>query len=89
MLYRRLGEVDAPGAAAFEAKGVRYTTRMPGQNEAASGQGRSWGSTLRADSRAGAEQRLEELGYDYHVIVRPRLLEKRGQARLGGAFPRD
>ena len=31
------------------------------------------------------------LGWGRHasVIVRPRLLEKRGQARLGGAFPRD
>ena len=68
VLYRRLGEVDPLGAAAFEAKGVRYTTRMPGQNEAASGQGRSWGSTLRADSRAEAEQRLEDLGYDYQWL---------------------
>jgi len=74
VLYRRLSEVDATGAAAFEAKGVRYTTRMPGQNEAASGQGRSWGSTLRADSRAGAEQRLEDLGYDYQWLEDDALL---------------
>ncbi len=68
VLYRRLCEVDASGAAAFDAKGVRYTTRMPGENEAASGQGRSWGSTLRADSRAEAEQRLGGLGYDYRWL---------------------
>ena len=56
-------------AAAFEAgAGVRHTTRMPGQNEAASGQGRSWGARFGADSRAEAEQRSEDLGYDYQWL---------------------
>ena len=51
--------------ARFEALGVRYTNVMPATDDAGSGQGRSWRSTLSADSRAAAERRLVELGYEW------------------------
>jgi alpha-ketoglutarate-dependent taurine dioxygenase len=47
------------------AKGVRYTNVMPAANDAGSGMGRSWQSTLRAESRAAAELRLAQLGYSW------------------------
>ncbi|BDX08359.1 protein AmbD [Planctobacterium marinum] len=49
----------------FEDKGVKYTTRMPGADDANSGQGRSWKSTLSVDSVAAAEAKLAELGYSW------------------------
>lgn len=51
--------------AAFEAKGVRYTNVMPAQDDAGSGQGRSWRSTLSCTTRGQAEKRLAELNYDW------------------------
>jgi hypothetical protein len=48
-----------------EAKGVRYSQTMPGQEDLASGQGRSWRSTLSAETQAEAEQKLEKLGYSW------------------------
>jgi alpha-ketoglutarate-dependent taurine dioxygenase len=48
-----------------QAKGLRYSNVMPGQNDPNSGMGRSWQSTFRADSRAEAEQRMQSLGYSW------------------------
>ena len=48
-----------------EAKGVRYSQTMPGQEDLASGQGRSWRSTLSAETQAEAQQKLEKLGYSW------------------------
>jgi len=48
-----------------EAEGVRYTNVMPGDDDAGSGQGRSWRSTLSADTRKAAEARLAALGYSW------------------------
>lgn len=45
--------------------GVRYRNTMPDADDAQSGQGRSWRSTLKVDSREAAETRLAELGYDW------------------------
>ncbi len=45
--------------------GVRYTNVMPGTDDAGSGQGRSWRSTLSAADQAGAEARLADLGYSW------------------------
>ncbi len=50
---------------ALEAKGVKYTTHMPGEDNAGSGQGRGWKSTLSVDSVEEAEARLTELGYSW------------------------
>ena len=48
-----------------EAEGVRYTNVMPGTDDAASGQGRSWRSTLSVETREDAEARLAQLGYSW------------------------
>lgn len=64
-LYDRLVERCPEFVAACEAKGLQYTNVMPSENDAASGMGRSWKSTLGVDSAADAERRLTELGYDF------------------------
>ena len=51
--------------ARLEAEGVRYTNVMPGSDDAGSGQGRSWRSTLSVETRQEAEARLSELGYSW------------------------
>lgn len=57
---------DAPDfVARAQEHGVRYTNVMPGSDDAGSGQGRSWRSTLSAADEAGAEARLAQLGYDW------------------------
>ena len=59
-------EAEAPDfVARLEKDGVRYTNVMPGDDDAGSGQGRSWKSTLSVADRDGAEQRLKELGYSW------------------------
>lgn len=65
LLVERL-EAETPDLiAAFRGKGVRYTNVMPAADDAGSGQGRSWKSTLSVDSRADAEARLKDLGYSW------------------------
>ena len=51
--------------ADLERLGVRYSNTMPAEDNAASGQGRSWSSTLSVDSREAAEAKLKGLGYDW------------------------
>ena len=46
-------------------KGVRYSQTMPAQDDLASGQGRSWRSTLSTDDKAAAETKLAQLGYTW------------------------
>ncbi|GAA4035976.1 TauD/TfdA family dioxygenase [Parerythrobacter jejuensis] len=59
-------EAKNPGQVEeFASKGVRYTNVMPGADDAGSGQGRSWRSTLSSETRDGAEARLATLGYDW------------------------
>ena len=50
---------------ACEQRGVRYSNVMPEQEDLESGQGRSWRSTLRAETVAQAEARLAQLGYEW------------------------
>lgn len=58
--------VEAPEfVAACREKGVRYSQTMPAADDMASGQGRSWRSTLSADSRMAAESKLAKLGYEW------------------------
>jgi len=52
-------------AEPFETLGLKYTTHMPGADDAGSGQGRSWRSTLSVDDKSQAEARLSELGYTW------------------------
>ncbi|MBD2840824.1 TauD/TfdA family dioxygenase [Erythrobacter rubeus] len=61
----RLGKEAPAFVARVEAEGVRYTNVMPGDDDAGSGQGRSWRSTLSVDNRVAAEARLRELGYSW------------------------
>ncbi len=57
---------EAPDfVARLEAEGVRYTNVMPADDDAGSGQGRSWRSTLSVKSREEAERRLRNLGYTW------------------------
>lgn len=64
-LLERL-EAEVPDVVAkFETLGVRYTNVMPAENDAGSGQGRSWKSTLSVETREAAEARLKELGYEW------------------------
>ncbi|MEP5936718.1 MAG: TauD/TfdA family dioxygenase [Erythrobacter sp.] len=59
-------EASEPALVArFAEHGVRYTNVMPGADDAGSGQGRSWRSTLGADTKEAAEKRLESLGYTW------------------------
>lgn len=64
-VFERLADQAPDFIARVEAEGVRYTNVMPGDDDSASGQGRSWASTLSVTDRAGAETRLQELGYDW------------------------
>jgi hypothetical protein len=62
-------ERQAPDfVARLEAEGVRYTNVMPGSDDAGSGQGRSWRSTLSVSDRAEAEARLADLGYAWEWL---------------------
>jgi alpha-ketoglutarate-dependent taurine dioxygenase len=52
-----------------ETKGLQYTNVMPSENDASSGMGRSWQSTLAAASREQAEARLASLGYRWEWLA--------------------
>lgn len=64
-LFTALKEQAPQLAEDFATKGLKYTTRMPGENDHNSGQGRSWKSTLSVASVAQAEAKLAELGYSW------------------------
>jgi alpha-ketoglutarate-dependent taurine dioxygenase len=68
VLYERLAERCPEFLRHCEEKGLRYTNVMPSQNDPASGVGRSWQSTFRRDTRAGAEARMRELGYTWEWL---------------------
>ncbi len=52
-----------------EQEGVRYTNVMPASADLASGQGRSWQSTLSVATKAEAETRLSALGYGFEWMA--------------------
>jgi alpha-ketoglutarate-dependent taurine dioxygenase len=64
-VLERLAEQSPDFVARLEAEGVRYTNVMPGSDDAGSGQGRSWRSTLSVETEQEAEARLAELGYSW------------------------
>jgi alpha-ketoglutarate-dependent taurine dioxygenase len=68
ILYERLRQQEPAFIAACEAKGVRYTNVMPPANDPASGMGRSWQSTLRAETVEQAEARLRTLDYKWQWL---------------------
>lgn len=65
MLFAEFARQMPKMADDFAKKGLKYTTHMPAENDAASGQGRSWCSTLSVDSQQQAEEKLAELGYSW------------------------
>ncbi len=65
VLWEKLSARCPQFAADCKTKGLKYTNVMPAANDAASGMGRSWQSTLRADTREQAEARLRGLGYSW------------------------
>jgi len=67
-LYERL-VVECPEFIRdCEQKGLQYTNVMPDQDDAKSGMGRSWRSTLAVDTKEAAEQRLGKLDYSFEWI---------------------
>ena len=64
-LLERLAAVAPRFVADCAAKGVRYSQTMPADDDLSSGQGRSWRSTLSAESKAAAEAKLSQLGYSW------------------------
>jgi alpha-ketoglutarate-dependent taurine dioxygenase len=63
-------EADDPALVArFATEGVRYTNAMPADDDAGSGQGRSWRSTLGVTDREEAEKRLADLGYEWEWLA--------------------
>lgn len=68
ILLEKLSEEEPELVDAFTEKGVRYTSTMPAENDAGSGQGRSWRSTLNADGKQAAEARLQALDYAWEWL---------------------
>lgn len=63
VLLERLRQERPQFVADCETKGLCYTNVMPPGDDARSGMGRSWQSTLGVQTREAAETRLAELGY--------------------------
>lgn len=65
MLFAQMTEEMPELAKKFDDLGVKYTNYMPAENDANSGQGRSWKSTLSVDTAEQGEAKLKELGYSW------------------------
>lgn len=68
VLFERLAERCPEFAKDCEEKGLRYSNVMPAENDPKSGMGRSWKSTLRAETRDEAESRLREIEYEWEWL---------------------
>src|SRR6266700_2191949 len=68
ILWERLSAQCPQFARNCASKGLRYSNVMPAENDATSGMGRSWQSTLRATTREAAEKRLKELNYSWQWL---------------------
>jgi alpha-ketoglutarate-dependent taurine dioxygenase len=68
VLYQRLAEQCPKFIADCETKGLQYTNVMPGENDARSGMGRSWRSTLGVETKQQAESRLAALNYSFRWL---------------------
>ncbi len=68
ILFEMLKEKCPQFIADCERKGLQYTNVMPGLDDAASGIGRSWQSTLGVNTREAAEARLRELNYSWEWL---------------------
>ena len=65
ILLDQLSEAEPELIQEFVQKGVSYSNTMPAYDDHNSGQGRSWRSTLSAESKPDAETRLKTLGYSW------------------------
>ena len=68
VLLEQLAEQAPEFVRDCQSKGLKYTNVMPAEADLTSGMGRSWQSTLSADSRAAAETRLRVLGYSWQWL---------------------
>lgn len=68
LLWRQLVEHCPQFARDCETRGLKYTNVMPSENDATSGMGRGWQSTLRAATPEAAEARLGALGYSWEWL---------------------
>jgi hypothetical protein len=68
-LYDKLAELCPQFISDCERKGLQYTNVMPSFDDAASGMGRSWQSTLEAKTQEEAEERLRGLGYSWQWLA--------------------
>ena len=68
VLWEKLAARCPEFARNCQGKGLRYSNVMPAENDANSGMGRSWQSTLRASTREEAERRLGQLGYSWEWL---------------------
>ena len=69
VLLKRLVDAAPTFAEDCSRLGVRYSNVMPGADDPESGQGRSWRSTLDAQTKAEAEARLSKLGYEHEWLA--------------------
>ncbi len=67
-LYDRLATECPVFIRQCEQCGLQYTNVMPDEDDAKSGMGRSWRSTLGVDTKEAAEERLAKLQYSYEWI---------------------
>jgi len=68
VLWERLAAECPRFAHDVATKGLQYSHVMPAAADLASGMGRSWQSTLKTETAAGAEARLEVLGYTWQWL---------------------
>ena len=68
ILYERIAAECPEFIAALEGRGLKYSNVMPAADDANSGMGRSWQSTLGVASKQEAEGRLRELGYSFQWL---------------------
>lgn len=68
LLYSALYAQEPELMDKLEETGVKYTTIMPNENCAQSGQGRSWRETLSVENVEQAEEKLMQLGYRWQWL---------------------
>jgi len=68
ILFDRLKKETPQFASDSETKGLLYSNTMPDDDNAASGQGRSWRSTFSVANREEAEAAMRKLGYTWQWL---------------------
>jgi Taurine catabolism dioxygenase TauD, TfdA family len=68
VLWEQLSHRCPAFARACATKGLRYANIMPSEDDFGSGIGRSWQSTLKAQTRELAEARLQKMSYDWEWL---------------------